>query len=198
MKSRSAARPGVISSPPLHDPHGRVTWQSISDGGNSLSRLAARRRGRSRRARSSRRPAYLGCVLWNPASSNAQFEWKAVRDSAGLAPRLTFSLHEARTPEELEKILPTVSQSAPDMLFVLNDPFMFTYRKRIVDSALQSRLPAIYGFREYAVDGGLITMEHAFRIPTGAQPFTWTRSSKGQNRATFLWIYQPSLSSSSI
>jgi putative tryptophan/tyrosine transport system substrate-binding protein len=67
-------------------------------------------------------------VLWNPASSNAQFEWKAVRDSAGLDPRLAFSLHEARTSEELEKILPTVSQSAPDMLFVLNDPFMFTYR----------------------------------------------------------------------
>src|SRR5262245_12230315 len=96
-------------------------------------------------------------VLWNPASSNAQFEWKAVRDSAGLAPRLVFSLHEARTSEELEKILPTISQSAPDMLFVLNDPFMFTYRKRIVDSALQSRLPAIYGFREYANDGGLIS-----------------------------------------
>jgi hypothetical protein len=49
--SSQAARPGVISSPPLHDPHGRVTWQSISDGGNSLSRLAARRRGRSWRAR---------------------------------------------------------------------------------------------------------------------------------------------------
>src|SRR5262249_709937 len=96
-------------------------------------------------------------VLWNPANSNAQLEWKAVRDSAELAPRLTFSLHEARTSKELENILPIISQSAPDMLFVLNDPFVFTYRKRIVDSALQSRLPAIYGFREYADDGGLIS-----------------------------------------
>src|SRR5262245_38098264 len=63
-------------------------------------------------------------VLWNPASSNAQFEWKAVRDSAGLTPKLTFSLHEARTSEELERTLPMISQSRPDMLFVLNDPFM--------------------------------------------------------------------------
>jgi putative tryptophan/tyrosine transport system substrate-binding protein len=96
-------------------------------------------------------------VLWNPASSNAQFEWKAVRDSAGLTPRLTFSLHEARTSEELERTLPMISQSRPDMLVVLNDPFMFTYRKSIVGSALQSRLPAIYGFKEYADDGGLIS-----------------------------------------
>jgi putative ABC transport system substrate-binding protein len=96
-------------------------------------------------------------VLWNPASSSAQLEWKAVRDSAGLPPGLTFSLHEARTPKELEKTLPIISQSGPDMLIVLNDPFMFTYRKGIVESALQSRLPAIYGFREYADDGGLIS-----------------------------------------
>jgi ABC-type uncharacterized transport system substrate-binding protein len=96
-------------------------------------------------------------VLWNPASSNAQLEWKAVRVSAGLAPRLDFSLHEARTSKELERLLPMISQSAPDMLVVLNDPFMFTYRKGIVEYALQSRLPAIYGFKEYADDGGLIS-----------------------------------------
>jgi hypothetical protein len=34
-KSRSAARPGVILSPPSHDPRGRVAWQSISIGENS-------------------------------------------------------------------------------------------------------------------------------------------------------------------
>jgi hypothetical protein len=28
LKSRSAARPGVISSSPLHDPRGRVVWRS--------------------------------------------------------------------------------------------------------------------------------------------------------------------------
>src|SRR5262245_43200259 len=46
--------------PPLHghDPHGRVAWQLTSDGENSYSHwAAARRRGRSRRARS--RPTRL-------------------------------------------------------------------------------------------------------------------------------------------
>jgi putative ABC transport system substrate-binding protein len=39
----------------------------------------------------------------------------------------------------------------------LNDPLLFTHRKIIVDAAAQLRLPAIYGLREYADDGGLIS-----------------------------------------
>jgi putative ABC transport system substrate-binding protein len=34
---------------------------------------------------------------------------------------------------------------------------MFTYRKGIVDAALRLLLPSIYGYREYADDGGLIS-----------------------------------------
>jgi len=34
---------------------------------------------------------------------------------------------------------------------------MFTYRKIIVDAARQLRLPSVYGFREYADDGGMIS-----------------------------------------
>jgi len=52
--SRSAARPGVILSPPLHDLHRRVAWQSTSDGESSSSRSAVRQpRGHSRYVRSS-------------------------------------------------------------------------------------------------------------------------------------------------
>jgi putative ABC transport system substrate-binding protein len=45
----------------------------------------------------------------------------------------------------------------PDMLVVLNDPFMFSHRKRVADAAGVARLPAIYGFREFIDDGGLIS-----------------------------------------
>ena len=81
-------------------------------------------------------------VLWNSASSNA---------------KLAVQLYGARDLDELQKALNKIAQSAPDILLVLNDPFMFTYRKFIVDTAAQLRLPAVYGYREYAEDGGLIS-----------------------------------------
>jgi putative ABC transport system substrate-binding protein len=57
----------------------------------------------------------------------------------------------------LRRALNQIAQSAQDIFVVLNDPFMFTYRKIIVDTALQLRLPAVYGYREYADEGGLIS-----------------------------------------
>jgi len=42
-------------------------------------------------------------------------------------------------------------------MFLLNDPFMFTYRKKICEAAAQGKFPAMYGFREFVDDGGLIS-----------------------------------------
>jgi putative ABC transport system substrate-binding protein len=39
---------------------------------------------------------------------------------------------------------------------VLDDPISFSQRARIVKLAARSKLPAIYGFREFAEAGGLI------------------------------------------
>jgi putative ABC transport system substrate-binding protein len=41
-------------------------------------------------------------------------------------------------------------------LLVIDDPATFLLRKRIVGLAAKSRLPAIYGPREFAVEGGLM------------------------------------------
>jgi ABC-type uncharacterized transport system substrate-binding protein len=95
-------------------------------------------------------------VLWNPASSNAQLEWKAVRETAS-ALEITFTLHEARTARELESALAEIPKARPDMIVVINDPFMFTFRRSITDAAADASLPAIYGYREYVDDGGLIS-----------------------------------------
>ena len=50
-----------------------------------------------------------------------------------------------------------VKQSTPDVLVNLNDPFLFTARKLVVDSVRAMRVPAVYGYREYVEDGGLIS-----------------------------------------
>jgi putative tryptophan/tyrosine transport system substrate-binding protein len=65
--------------------------------------------------------------------------------------------YAARDIDELATLLTTITRSGSDLLVVLNDPFMFTYRKIIVDAAYRFRLPSIYGFREFVDDGGLIS-----------------------------------------
>jgi putative ABC transport system substrate-binding protein len=42
-------------------------------------------------------------------------------------------------------------------LLVAADPYFDTRRDRIIAFAAQSKLPAMYQFREFAVDGGLIS-----------------------------------------
>ena len=67
-------------------------------------------------------------------------------------------------------------------LVVASDPYFDTRRTRIIAFAAEHRLPAIYQFREYADDGGLISYGpsitetyrqvgiYAGRILNGAKP----------------------------
>jgi putative tryptophan/tyrosine transport system substrate-binding protein len=100
--------------------------------------------------------ARRAAVLWNSASSNAKLEWEVAKEFAA-ANHMIVALHDARDVEELRKTLASIPQSTPDVLVVLNDPFMFTYRKIVVDAARQLQLPAVYGYREYVDDGGMIS-----------------------------------------
>jgi putative tryptophan/tyrosine transport system substrate-binding protein len=100
--------------------------------------------------------ARRAAVLWNPNSSHAELERKALNESSA-AMNVALTFHAARTLNELENVLAALPQAGTDMLVVLNDPFMFTSRKSIVASASRVRLPAVYGFREYVEDGGLMS-----------------------------------------
>ena len=95
-------------------------------------------------------------VLWNPTGSYTQLEMKALKQSA-LALQLDLTSYEASTLKDLENALDAIRKTQPDIVLVLNDPFMFTQRKRIVESLFQAHLPAIYGFRESVDDGGLVS-----------------------------------------
>jgi putative ABC transport system substrate-binding protein len=95
--------------------------------------------------------AKRAAVLWGGAT-NSGLELRVVAQLAG-----TFSLalqrYEARNVQELDSALTAIVQSDAQMLVVLNDPFIFTHRKKIIEAVAKSRLPAIYGFREFADDG---------------------------------------------
>ena len=52
---------------------------------------------------------------------------------------------------------PAMNKAAVQALVVLTDPILFSQRKRTVDLANRDRLPAMYFFKGYAEEGGLMS-----------------------------------------
>ncbi len=63
---------------------------------------------------------------------------------------------EARAVGDFERIFAALNKERPDGLYVTGSLLFHTNRKRIVEFALQSRLPSVYSRREYVDEGGLI------------------------------------------
>jgi putative ABC transport system substrate-binding protein len=100
--------------------------------------------------------ARRAAVLANLDGSTTRLELGFARESAA-AGDFAITLYDAREVEKLTSVLTQIPQSNPDILVVLNDPFLFTYRKLIVEAANMQQLPGVYGFREFVEDGGLIS-----------------------------------------
>jgi len=64
---------------------------------------------------------------------------------------------KAGNDAELDAGLASLLQPRVSALLVAADPYFDTRRERIITFATQNKLPAFYQFREYAVDGALIT-----------------------------------------
>jgi putative tryptophan/tyrosine transport system substrate-binding protein len=64
---------------------------------------------------------------------------------------------QAANDTELEAAFVALLGERVGALVVASDPYFDTCRARIIAFAAEKRLPAIYQFREYVVDGGLIS-----------------------------------------
>jgi ABC-type uncharacterized transport system substrate-binding protein len=71
--------------------------------------------------------------------------------------KITVEPHTATEPEHLEAALAAVRRSKVDALFVPPSGLAYQYRKKIVDFAASSRLPAVYPFSEAVEEGGLLS-----------------------------------------
>ena len=74
------------------------------------------------------------------------------------APALGLQLEplELRFPKDLDPVFETALLRGVGALLPVEDPFTVAHRARIVDFAAQSRIPAIYGSREFLEAGGLM------------------------------------------
>jgi putative ABC transport system substrate-binding protein len=77
-------------------------------------------------------------------------------ETAALALGLELLVFPTRTPDELEQAFAAASDARADGLVSTGGPLHAQFRKRIVGLATEHRLPAMFGDRDYALDGGLL------------------------------------------
>jgi putative ABC transport system substrate-binding protein len=95
-------------------------------------------------------------VLSNPDHAGDLSELRATRDAAR---RLSLEIvhFEVRTDGGFEPAFRAISQSACDALLAFPDAVTRFNRQAIADFALRQSLPSIFGWREYAEAGGMMS-----------------------------------------
>jgi putative tryptophan/tyrosine transport system substrate-binding protein len=95
-------------------------------------------------------------VLYNPKDRNKAPEYKQLQQ-ATRSINLTLQSFEARSPSEIDSAIAGMTHDHAQALMTLADPLMNFNVQRLADLAIKNRLPTIYGFREFADAGGLIS-----------------------------------------
>ena len=97
-------------------------------------------------------------VLFNPdvATAGGGFYLRAINNAAPSF-AVTVNPIEVRSTADIERGLQTVAQTADSGLIGMPDPFVMTHRATVLSLAARHRLPAVYGFRNMAVEGGLMS-----------------------------------------
>jgi putative ABC transport system substrate-binding protein len=90
--------------------------------------------------------------LENPAP----MQFFAAAEAAGLKLGVKVAMAPVHGPAEIEAAMAKLGQEPGGGLILPPDGFMLAYRKLIVESAARYRVPAIYGLRDFAAEGGLV------------------------------------------
>jgi putative ABC transport system substrate-binding protein len=95
-------------------------------------------------------------ALFNPNFAGTE---KLLRDAEAASRVLGLQLIvlKASTKEEIETVFATMAIQGAGALFVGIDAFFAARRDQIVALAARNKLPAIYGLRDFAVSGGLMS-----------------------------------------
>ena len=94
-------------------------------------------------------------VLWNPGSPIMVIQEEETRAAAEVLGMKMLSLG-VRTLEEIEEAFAVIVRERPGALLVLADRLFLHHRRRIIDFAIEQRLP-VHAYRELVEIGGLMS-----------------------------------------
>ena len=95
-------------------------------------------------------------VLWNASNPYPAIVFKETQ-AAGQTLAIEVQSLEVRATDDFDGVFEVVRKQRPGALITVEDPLTFNYQQRIVDFALANQLPSLYGVREFAVAGGLLS-----------------------------------------
>jgi putative ABC transport system substrate-binding protein len=96
-------------------------------------------------------------VLWNSANPAVTVAFEETRIAASALRVALQPVVEVRRAADFAPAFATIVRTHPHALVVIVDRLLLAHRRRIVEFAASSRLPAMYGYREYVDVGGLLS-----------------------------------------
>jgi ABC-type uncharacterized transport system substrate-binding protein len=100
----------------------------------------------------------VAVILWNSKSVGTSLQLKEIEVAAPPLGLKLFPVEVAGPAlDDLENAFSAISKGQPQALIGLLNPSFANHRERIAELAVKNRLPAMYGDREFAELGGLIT-----------------------------------------
>jgi putative ABC transport system substrate-binding protein len=143
---------GLVSN--LARPGGNITGVSLLSDDLAAKRLEALKEAVPRISRVA--------VLFNPGEAPTATELYQTRVAAQ-ALRLTIQPLPVRDANDFEREFAAAVHDGANAFITFAHGFAFAHRRRIVDLAAKHRLPAMYGWREFAEEGGLLA--YGPRVP---------------------------------
>jgi ABC-type uncharacterized transport system substrate-binding protein len=95
-------------------------------------------------------------VMLNPNFPPAAGQLVALEKAAQVTSQ-QLSIFKVSNDTELNASLASIQKDRVSALLVAADPYLDTRRRQLVTFAAENKLPAIYQFREFAVEGGLMS-----------------------------------------
>ena len=101
-------------------------------------------------------------VLWNAANPYSALVF---RETEATAQKLRINIQslEVRGPADVDSALTASIERGAGAIIAVEDPLTFGQRKLIAEFSAKNRLPTIYGLRELAESGGLLTYGASLR-----------------------------------
>src|SRR5262245_43911818 len=95
-------------------------------------------------------------IIWNAANPRSALGF---HETQGAAKKLTVEIQslEVRSPGDFDRALATALRNRVDALVIVEDPLTFNHLNKVAEFCTNNRLAAIYGLREFADAGGLMT-----------------------------------------